>query len=194
MRGVSTAYLPAPRTPPVTSRDDATAPDDARRTRPTTEESYGVPDDEGGPLPWSFVEERLVTDRTFWISTTRPDGRPHARPVWGVLVDGTFYCGGGERTRWVRNLASNPAVAVHGESGEEVVIVEGAAERVDSETGDDALPERVDDAYEAKYGVRHGPPVFAVRPRIALAWREFPRDATRWTFGAEAASGADRER
>lgn len=167
---------------------DASAPPGASRTRPTTESSYGVPDaaDESGLLPWSFVTDRLAADRTYWLSTTRPDGRPHARPAWGVWVDGTLYCGGGERTRWVRNLTADPGVAVHRESGEEVVIVEGTAERIDAETADAALVEAVDDAYEAKYGVRHGTPLFAVQPERVLAWRDFPADATKWAFDADA--------
>ena len=169
----------------MTPERDETAPANARRTRPTTEKSYGIPDDATDLLPWAYVEERLTTDRTFWVSTTLPDGRPHARPVWGVLVDGTFHCGGGPRTRWVRNLERDPAIAVHGESGEEVVIVEGGAERTDDTADPDPI-ERVDDAYEKKYGVRHGPG-FAVRPRTVLAWRDYPHDATRWEFETEAA-------
>jgi len=159
---------------------DAADPDRtaAERTRPETEASYGIPTDREGMLPWSFVAESLATDRTFWVSTTRPDGRPHARPVWGVWVDDRFHCGGGERTRWVRNLAVDPAVTVHRESGDEVVILEGEAERV---TDADRL-ERVDAAYEEKYGVEHGTPVFAVIPDTVLAWRDYPTDATRWTF------------
>ncbi len=161
--------------------DNADTPP-ARRTRPTTEASYGVPDDEEGLLPWSFVTERLADDRAYWLSTTRPDGRPHARPTWGVWVDETLYCGGGERTRWVRNLAADPRLTVHRESGEEVVIVEGRAERIDEATADADLIARVDDAYEAKYGTRHGTPFFAVRPETVLAWHDFPTDATKWTF------------
>jgi len=164
-------------------RDDAPDADDpdrpaVERTRPETEASYGIPADREGMLPWSFVAESLATDRTFWASTTRPDGRPHARPVWGVWVDGRFHCGGGERTRRVRNLAANPAVTVHRESDEEVVIVEGTAERV---TDAERL-ERIDAAYEAKYDVQHGTPVFSVHPDAVLAWRDYATDATRWTF------------
>ena len=166
---------------PGTGADDA-GPPDARRTRPTTENSYGVPDDDDSLLSWSYVTRRLATDRTFWISTARPDGRPHARPAWGVWVDGTFYCGGGERTRWVRNLAVDPRLTVHTESGEEVVVLEGTAERIDAETADATLLDAVDDAYEAKYEIRHGTPFFAVHPETVLAWRDFPTDATKWTF------------
>ena len=154
----------------------------ANRSRPRTDERYGIPDHAEGMLPWAFVAEKMADERNYWVTTVRPDGRPHARPTWGVWVDDTFHCGGGERTRWVRNLASNPAVTVHRESGDEVVIVEGRAEKIDEETADAALIERLDDAYEEKYDIRHGTPFFAVRPRTLLAWSDYPEDATRWTF------------
>ncbi|ADJ16135.1 pyridoxamine 5'-phosphate oxidase family protein [Halalkalicoccus jeotgali] len=154
-----------------------------RRTRPETEASYGIPSDGEGLLPWQFVAEAMEGDRNYWVSTTLPDGRPHARPVWGIWLDGTVHCGGGERTRWARNLASSPELAVHRESGEAVVIIEGTAERIDEKSADPELIERLDAAYEAKYGIRHGTPFWAVRPRKILAWNDYPTDATRWTFG-----------
>ncbi|CQR49799.1 MULTISPECIES: pyridoxamine 5'-phosphate oxidase family protein [Haloferax] len=161
-------------------------PDDAppatTRDRPETEASYGIPDSKGGLLEWRVVEAAFADGEVFWVATTRPDGRPHARPVWGVWVDGAFHCGGGERTRWVRNLARDPRLAVHTESGTDVVILEGVAERLDAETADEATLARVDDAYEAKYGIRHGTPVFRIRPERVLAWSGFPADATRWRF------------
>ena len=169
--------------------DDAGASGDAaerstRRSRPETEESYGIPESAEGMLSWEFVAEKMAGDRNYWVTTTRPDGRPHARPVWGVWLDDTFHCGGGPKTRWVRNLAANPGIAVHRESGEEVVIIEGEAERLTGETADAARLERIDDAYEEKYDVRHGTPVFAVRPDTVLAWSDYPDDATRWEFDA----------
>lgn len=132
-------------------------------------------------LPWEFVREKVANDQNYWIVTSRPDGRPHARPTWGVWVDDTFYCGG-ERTRWVRNLAVDPRITVHRESGETVVIIEGVAERIADETADPALVEGLDAAYEGKYGIEHGTPFFAVRPRRVFAWSDYPTDATRWEF------------
>jgi len=49
---------------------------------------YGIPTHTEGLLPWSFALERLEKARNYWVATTRPDGRPHTVPVWGVLVDG----------------------------------------------------------------------------------------------------------
>lgn len=65
-----------------------------------------------------------------------------------------------------------------------MVVLEGRAERLD----DDADPERlarIDDAYEEKYAVRHGTPLFIVHPQRVLAWTEYPTDATRWLFDDE---------
>lgn len=62
------------------------------------------------------------------------------------------------------------------------MILDGSAERLDETTADAGRLERVDDAYEAKYGLRHGTPVFSIRPTKMLAWSDYPTDAARWTF------------
>ena len=139
---------------------------------------YGIPTSSKGTLPYDHVTDRLASARNYWVSTARPDGRPHAVPTWGVWLDGAIYFGGGTRTRKARNLKSTPNVVVHTESGEEVVIVEGEAEPVT----DEAEQTRVDDAYEAKYDMRHGPTVWRVTPRVAFGWSTFPDTVTRWTF------------
>src|SRR5207302_7821785 len=79
-------------------------------------------------LPWKWATERLSRARNYWIATTRQDGQPHSRPVWGVWLDDAFYFSTGSLA--AQNLAANPAITVHLESGSEVVIIEGAAEVV----------------------------------------------------------------
>ena len=49
--------------------------------------SYGIKAVPGEKLPWEQVEGWLVGSRNYWICTTRPDGRPHAKPVWGAWID-----------------------------------------------------------------------------------------------------------
>jgi PPOX class probable F420-dependent enzyme len=134
-------------------------------------------------LSWSHVDERLAGARNYWVSTTRPDGRPHATPVWGLWVDGTLYFGAGPDSRKARNLAANPNVAVHLESGEEVVILEGEAEVISDPNPD--LAGRLYAASVAKYGTGSHDieGSYAVRPRVAFAWTGGgPRTFTRWTF------------
>jgi hypothetical protein len=82
-------------------------------------------------LPWSHAEDRLINSRSYWICTARPDGRPHAIPVWGMWVDGALYFGTARDARKAKNIANNPAVSVHLESGDDVVILEGEAIEID---------------------------------------------------------------
>lgn len=115
----------------------------------------------------------------------RPDGRPHAVPVSGLWSDGELYIGASGVKG--RNLTGNPSVAVHLESGDEVLIVEGIAERVLALAPD--VSARLEQVSMRKYGASSEPsadgePTFVVRPRVVLAWSTLPNDATRWRFGA----------
>ena len=141
---------------------------------------YGIPKDTEGLLEWTSVAERFTTERNFWICTTSPDGLPHARPTWGVFVDETICFGGGPKTRWSRNLEANPNVSIHLESGAQVVIAEGVVDRI-TDANDPKL-RSIDDAYEVKYDMRHGPPIWLLKPKLVIAWTEFPKDATRFRF------------
>ena len=151
---------------------------DAQRTRPIMEDSYGIPENDSGMLTWEHVVERMTPSRNYWLSTVHPGGRPHTMPVWGVWVDGRMHFGGGRGTRKAKNLTENPRVSIHLEDAEDVVIIEGVAEEVT----DPALQERIDDAYEAKYGIRHGTPVWVVTPSRVFAWTNFPVDTNVWRF------------
>lgn len=144
---------------------------------------YGVPKTIKGTLPWSHAVERLQKSKNYWIGTVSPEGKPHTMPTWGVWVDNTLYFGGGPQTRWSRNLAENPAVAVHLESGDDVIALEGTVGRITDPN--DPEVKSIDDAYEAKYGMRHGIPLWMLRPQVVFAWTKFPNDMTRWKFNAE---------
>ena len=159
--------------------------DEPTRTRPRMPASYGVdPTALEGTLPWDYVRERMASARNYWVGTTRPDSRPHAAPVWGVWLDEALYFSTSPSSRKGLNLGANPAVVVHLESGDEVVIIEGTVEAVDDPT----LLARMADVYEAKYQFRPDATgdaiVYRLRPRVAFAWRErdFPSSATRWSF------------
>ena len=155
-----------------------------RRRRPPFK-GYGVPSTEKGMLPWEWAVERLEQARNYWVSTTRPDGRPHAMPVWGIWLDGAFFFGSGRDSAKSRNLAANPAIVVHLESGDETVILEGLAEPlVDGE-----LDRRVVAAYGPKYGFTpdssgEADPWFVVRPKRAYVWteRDYTSSATQFDF------------
>ncbi|GGM72182.1 hypothetical protein GCM10012275_48390 [Longimycelium tulufanense] len=159
---------------------------------PTTEPALvgGRRAPSGGRLPWSWARQALEEARNYWIATNRPGRPPHCRPVWGVWqLDGFWFTTG---SRANRNLAKDDAIAVHLESGQQVVIVEGRAVRtrehadlirfakaVDTKYGWDAVP--ADDGVTDPEG--NGGPVYVVRPGLVLGWNTDVSVATRWEFG-----------
>ena len=143
---------------------------------------YGIPKSDRGMKSWKWVMEQVKTPRNYWISTVTPDNKPHSIPVWGVWVDDVFYHGGGPRTKRGRNIEANPNIVMHLESGDEVVIIEGTAEILTEETIDPELAVRIDAEYEKKYDMKHGLPVWRLKPSKVLAWHEYPKSATRFIF------------
>jgi hypothetical protein len=150
---------------------------------------YGKPGGQGELLSWSVVDERIRSASNYWITTVTPEGRPHARPLDAVWVDGALCFGGSPETRWVRNLEANPSISVQLASTSDVVILEGDVQRVTEPDHPLATASTV--ASREKYPQYFsGPnamqfrPFWAFRPRIIYAWslEKFPQDATRWTF------------
>jgi PPOX class probable F420-dependent enzyme len=158
-----------------------------RAGRPKMPKSYGLkgPRSGSGLMPWAQAVAQLAAARNYWITTVRGDGRPHAMPVWGVWLGEALLFSTGRASQKGRNLARDPRVGVHLESGDEVVILEGVAE----ELTEPARLAQFAEAYDAKYHFR--PDIsdpenvtYAVRPQVALGWLEtdFPGGATRWKF------------
>lgn len=141
-------------------------------------------------LPWAWAAERLAGARNYWVATVRPDGRPHCRPLWAVLLeDGLWFTTGSRQA--VRALRGNPEVSINLEDGGESLILEGTADEI--RTSPDL--ERFVAAYNAKYdhtaavngdeiADADGPigPAYRVRPRVVFGWQTDMRDPTRWTF------------
>jgi len=146
-----------------------------------------VPDE---PLSWAEVAGRLAAARNYWLNTTTPSGSPHAAPVWGAVAGQTLYLYSERSTVKARNIAADPRVVVHLESGDDVVIVRGTAE----ELGVPAQVPEVVAALAAKYtapGDRQYLPdadpdfdvVYAIRPRSAMVWRlaDYAASQRRWS-------------
>jgi hypothetical protein len=168
----------------------AEATTEPQRGRPTFHPDYGVATDHEGMLTWEWVTRRLADGFLYWQTTVNPDGKPLARPVWGVFVDGNLYVENGpNRTR--RNLDRDPTISVHVANGDDVVIVEGTAETAFALPLDQATA--IARAFGAKYGTKGYTPepaqyqqadsgLFRIRPRVILAWSDFAKDPTRWRF------------
>ncbi len=158
-----------------------------KRMRPMMTAGYGIEKKEAGMLDWAWVDAQMEKSRNYWITSTNADGSPHAAPVWAVWVEGALYFGTDSKSRKGKNLARDPRVVVHLESGDDVVIIEGVMEKVTPET---ALKEKIKTVYAAKYSVT--PDLSAevdnawltLKPKTALAWieKDFPKTATRFVF------------
>jgi PPOX class probable F420-dependent enzyme len=153
--------------------------------RPEMPPGYGIHTEAAGTLPWSWARDQLTRARNYWLCTTRPDGRPHVTPVWGLWLDAAVLFSTDPHSRKGRNLAANPAAVVHLESGDEVVVVDG---RVEPVRDADVLARFCTD-YAAKYAFRpelnaETAGCYALRPAVVLGWRErdFPATATRWAL------------
>jgi hypothetical protein len=159
--------------------------------RPELPDGYGV-QDKGPFLDWAEVAARLAESKEYWLSTTRPDGRPHVVPRWGVWLDDRFWYDGSPLTRHALNVERNPACALHLESGTTVTIVEGSSERSKPIVGE--LGARLAGEYSRKYrelGYAPAPDAWSdevaggmrvVTPVKAIAWSQFPTDMTRFAF------------
>ncbi|CAL9567762.1 pyridoxamine 5'-phosphate oxidase family protein [Streptomyces sp. enrichment culture] len=154
-------------------------------------------DPEAGPPPWSEVERLISGAELFWISTVRPDGRPHVTPLPAVWSEGALHFCTGPEERKARNLAGNPHVVLT--TGTNTwnrgydVVVEGEAVRI----ADEARLRVLAAAWEEKYGsfwhfevrdghFHHGPGhalVFSVAPRTVFGFgKGEPFSQTRWRF------------
>ncbi len=150
-----------------------------------TDPAYDIPKSKTGLLPWSHVTGRMTEAKCYWVCSVDPTHHPHATPVDGVWMDDALYFGGSPQTRRNRNLKTNPAACIHLENGLDVVILHG---EVHEQTPNPALSIRLSEGTLAKYGYGPKPEDYAktgvqvFRPRVVFAWKQFPKDVTRWQF------------
>ena len=59
------------------------------------------------PTEWAAGRQHLVEAELYWLSTVRPDGRPHVTPLIAVWLDDSLYFCTGPTERKARNLVHN---------------------------------------------------------------------------------------
>ena len=79
---------------------------------PTAELHPQFSSDGAVPTPW--VEARALLEKAsiYWLTTVRPDGRPHITPLFAVWLDGSLYFCTGPSERKANNLAGNTHCAL----------------------------------------------------------------------------------
>jgi hypothetical protein len=152
------------------------------------------------PLSWSRALKQLEAGPagTFWLATTKPNGRPHVAGIGALWVDGKIYFVSGMRTRKSRNLAVNPRCVVSVSLTGIDLVIEGTAIRITDRPTLLRLAKRYaaqgwpasvrDQALIAEYSAPSaGPPpwdLYVLRPTTAFGVASGdPPGATRWTFG-----------
>lgn len=166
---------------------------------PVTELHAGFSSEGATPTGWAEGRRHIDEAEVFWISTVRPDGRPHVTPLLAVWHDDAMCFCTGREERKARNLRQNPyCILTTGQNGLDGldVVVEGQA----VEVGDGAELGLIANAYESKYGVRFTAPEGtwfglsdAIRRGEALVYRVVPTtilgfgkgeqfSQTRWRF------------
>jgi hypothetical protein len=163
--------------------------------REELQQRFGSPD--APATPWARACEQLERAEIFWVSSVRPDGRPHVTPLLAVWLDDALHFCTGADERKARNIETNPHVVLTTGINELDrgldVVVEGEAVRL---TDEQALG-RLATAFENKYGadwhydVRDaafaGPEgnlalVFRVAPVRAFGFSRGEFSQTRWVF------------
>ncbi|QPP08511.1 pyridoxamine 5'-phosphate oxidase family protein [Streptomyces bathyalis] len=158
---------------------------------------YSAPGAE--PIDWDTARDGLARAGTYWLTTVRPDGRPHVTPLIAVWYDGALHFCTGEEERKFRNLAANShCVLTTGNSALDEgldLVLEGDAVAV----RDDERLRRLADAWVEKYGedwrfeARDGAfhhlqggraVVFEVVPSTVFGFRKGDYSQTRWRFAA----------
>jgi nitroimidazol reductase NimA-like FMN-containing flavoprotein (pyridoxamine 5'-phosphate oxidase superfamily) len=118
---------------------------------PVTELDARFSSEGAPPTDWAEGRQLIESAEVFWISTVRPDGRPHVTPLLAVWHDDTMYFCTGSEERKAKNLEQNShCILTTGQNGLDGldVVVEGRA----AEVSDRAELGQVVDSYESKYG------------------------------------------
>jgi general stress protein 26 len=169
----------------------------AYKKEPVAELEPQFSSDTATPTPWAEACEHLATAKVYWLSTVRPDGRPHVTPIAALWLDDALYFSTGQTERKAKNLALNSHCVIttgsHTLEGLDLVV-EGDAVKVT----DEAKLQRLADEYAAKYDqlfhftVRDGAfyvegsesevLVYELAPTTAFGFGKGTFSQTRWRF------------
>ena len=149
----------------------------------------GYADNPASYVDWNWVVEQLTESKNYWLSSVRPNGRPHVVPRWGVFIDNKFFYDGSPETRHAQNIIKNPNVSLHLESGEQVVMMEGVSKPAEKPTLEFAkqLAQAIgdkygEDGYSPKPDQWNEGGLYVFTPRQCIAWTVFYENPTKFIF------------
>lgn len=130
------------------------------REEPVGELHPGFSAPDATATPFAEARRRLEEADLAWLTTLRPDGRPHVTPLIFIWLDGAVFFVTGPEERKAKNLANDPRCIVtagcHSMSEGLDVVVEGEA----TLAHDPARLHEVAQGFATKYLPREGAKVF----------------------------------
>lgn len=169
-------------------------------TAPTADLLFGPDDstpfsiDEKTIKDWARAEALIRSTPKAWLSTIRPDGRPHSQPILVAWADGVPCFTSRPGSVKGRNLARDGRSTITA-SGEDLdLVIEGHAERASSEADLTLVAAALREKYGWEFALRDGrvyePSLsdepeytfFLVRPVRAYGYGADGLTATRWVF------------
>ena len=107
---------------------------------------------------------RLREEQIAWLTTVRRDGMPQPVPVWFLWEDGAFLIYTSSEARKLKNIRSNPRVALNlnsGADGDDIVRAEGHAEILEDFPPPNEHPEYLEKYRQGMIFVSGDPDSFA---------------------------------
>ena len=80
------------------------------------------------------IIQRFATADCSWLSTVRPDGRPHSAPVWHIWTDSRVYIVTKSTAIKVTNIRHCARVVLTHPDPHQAIIIEGQAQIVQGKT------------------------------------------------------------
>jgi uncharacterized pyridoxamine 5'-phosphate oxidase family protein len=146
--------------------------------------------------PWAAAVDILDKADIFWLTTVRPDVRPHVTPLIAVWLEDALYFCTGATERKAKNLALNTNCVVTtgcNAIGQGVdIVLEGEAVKFEASDRIQALADRYKSKYDWEFSVQDGAflgsggnvaAVYEVAPTAAFGFgKGEPFSQTRWLF------------
>ena len=147
------------------------------------------------PTSWEKARESLARAEIYWLTTVRPDGRPHVTPLIAVWQDGALYFCTGPTERKADNLAHNAhcilTTGCNSMAEGLDLVAEGDARQVSDESLLRQLAAQWKTKYDLNFDVRDGAfygdagraLVYEVKPAKVLGFgKGEPFSQTSWRF------------
>ena len=165
------------------------------KLEPVTELHPQFSSEGAAPTQWEEARSLLEEVEIFWVSTVRPDGRPHVTPLIAVWLDGALYFCTGPEERKAKNLKHNSHCILT--TGCNIIsegidlVVEGDAIQESSETKLRQLADMFASKYDWHFDLQDDAflgeggrtLVYEVRPKVVFGFGKGDSfSQTRWRF------------